>query len=123
MCRHNNKKGYTHKRKKQYKDICKTFQPQFENLYVSPHALERFRKRTQNNISDDKIIYIIKKYLHYSRLIYIKGNEEKYVYRGLIFCLRRTKEQVIVKTILLTKTRQIDRFSTGVNHICREEFL
>lgn len=95
---------------------------QLGEIIVSKHAIERFKLRAKRNKTDSEISGIIINQMHLSTLLSISDKEEKYIYNGLIFCVSRTSKGVIVKTVLLTKEKQMKNFSNKINEIDYDSF-
>ncbi len=86
------------------------------NIEVTRHAIDRYRLRHKKPLMRDEIaIRHIKNALKASFLINIKGNIEQRLFKGDIFIIERKPDAIIVITVKLTKSAQMELFSPNFN--------
>lgn len=86
------------------------------NIEVTGHVIDRYRLRHKKPLMRVEVaIRHINNALKASFLINIKGNIEQRLFKGDIFIIELKQNKIIVITVKLTKSAQMELFSPNFN--------
>lgn len=98
----------------------------FEPIKVTEHAIKQYSERLKSvNTSREEIINLIKNQVKFSKLISLKGVEERRVHRDIVYVVKREMGQIVVITVLISQITKKELYSKdfSVEKINHEQYL